>query len=230
MPNFVGRPLSHVEIGTARNVHRALRETAQATLHAECNVTNALKAHDSMPKDKRVAVSTHVLSAALYALKEHPEMNARLAGNELSVYERIRLGIMVDIGGSVMVACIPDAARKMLKELDEAVHALKARAQRRKLAVQDTYGATFTVADLSAHAVDTFTPILLPPAIAILGIGRVRAICQPTPQGWQSASLVSLSLTFDHQGTNELRAGRFMTTLVERVERAYSTSAPLYLN
>ncbi|HMB90753.1 MAG TPA: 2-oxo acid dehydrogenase subunit E2, partial [Rhodothermales bacterium] len=167
---------------------------------------------------ERVRLSTYVLHATLEALKEHPEMNAHLTADILTVYTEIKLGLVVEVGSGVLVACIPDASRKTHQALEHAILDLRTRARNRQLRQVETHGATFTVADLSSFAVDTFTPILLPSSIALLGLGRVRQSCVPTPQGYRPARLLSLSLTFDHRGCHGLRAGRFMTSLVKRLE------------
>ena len=94
------------------------------------------------------------------------------------------------------------------------------RARGGRFDIAETRGATFLVADLSAYAVDAFTPILLPSALAMLGIGRVRWGCLPTASGCRPVQLLSLSLTFDHRGTDGIAAARFLTNIVHRLERA----------
>ncbi len=212
------RPLSRLQTLIARNMHRALQETAHATLHTECDVTALVEALGA-EGGAAVSLGTHVLYALTQALREHPELNAHLTTDELCVYETIKFGMMVDGGPGVKVACIPDAGAKTPAQLEEAAQDLRRRALRNQLQVAETRGSTFMVVDLSAFPVDAFTPILLPSAIAILGIGRVRAVCRPTASGCRPVQLLSLSLTFDHRGTDGLAAGRFLATVVRRLEQ-----------
>ena len=220
MPDYLSRPLSRLELLVARNTQRALHETAQATLHVACDVTDLL-AEARAPGG--LSLSTRVYYATLQALKAHPDLNARLSGDELLVYTRVRLGLMLDSGQGVLVGCLHEADACTPGELEVALRDLRESAREGKMPMDHTRLETFLVADLSSFAVDTFTPILLPGPIAILGIGRVRQACRPVPGGYETRSLLSLSLTIDHRGTDGIRAGRFLTTLVGRLE---NPSAP----
>lgn len=211
--------LSRLQAITARNMHQAQQETAHATLHSECDVT-ALVASLDLPPGEPVWITAHVVHALVQALGEHPGMNAHLTSDELCIYDKVKLGMMLHTGQGVMLACLEDAGANSLPELDAALRNLHARARTGRFDISETRGATFMVADLSAYRVDAFTPILLPSALAILGIGRVRPACLPTASGYRSAHLLSLNLTFDHRGTDGIAAARFLTSIVHRLEQA----------
>ena len=211
--------LSRLQTITARNMHQAQQQTAHATLHSECDVTALVASLGAQPGGAPVSVTVPVVYALVQVLKEHPRLNAHLATDELCIYDRIKLGMMLHTGQGVMVACIEDAGTKSLSALEAALADLHARARTSRFKLSETRGATFMVADLSAYPVDAFTPILLPSALAILGIGRVRPACRPTAMGCRPARLLSLNLTFDHRGTDGIAAARFLASLVERLEQ-----------
>lgn len=211
------RPLSRLKTLVARNMHRALRETAHATLHCECDVTALVHAAERA-NGAALPVSAHVLHALVATLRTYPDFNAHLTTDELCLYRHIRLGLMADTPHGVIVACIDDAAALDLHGLHAAASDLYGRARRNAFQVAETRGATFLVADLSAFPVDAFTPILMPSAVAILGIGRVRPGCRPGPAGLRPAHLLTLSLTFDHRATDGFAAGRFLHTLTRHLE------------
>jgi pyruvate dehydrogenase E2 component (dihydrolipoamide acetyltransferase) len=189
MAHYVVRPLTRLQTLVARNMCRAQQETAHATLHTTCDVTLLHEAFAAR-RTGAASLTSHVLHACTRALQEHPALNAHLVDDELCIYHEIKLGLMLEAGDAVMVGCIPDAAGKTPHALEVALADLHARAASHQLLVEETRGATFMVADLSALPVDTFTPILLPTAIAILGIGRVRAACRPAAS-WAASSATS---------------------------------------
>jgi pyruvate dehydrogenase E2 component (dihydrolipoamide acetyltransferase) len=225
MAHYVVRPLTRLQTLVARNMCRAQQETAHATLHTTCDVTLLHEAFAAR-RTGAASLTSHVLHACTRALQEHPALNAHLVDDELCIYHEIKLGLMLEAGDAVMVGCIPDAAGKTPHALEVALADLHARAASHQLLVEETRGATFMVADLSALPVDTFTPILLPTAIAILGIGRVRAACRPADQGCTTVQLLSLSLTIDHRGSDGLRAGRFLGSLVRHLEAPAAPASP----
>ena len=212
--------LSRLQTITARNMHQAQQETAHATLHSECDVTALVASLDPPPAGEPIWVTAHVVHALMRALRNHPGMNAHLMSDEICIYQKVKLGLMLHTGQGVMLACLDDAGAKSLPQLDSALRSLQARARSGRFDIAETRGATFMVADLSAYAVDAFTPILLPSALAILGIGRVRPALLPTASGGRPAHLLSLSLTFDHRGTDGIAAAHFLTDIVRRLEQA----------
>ncbi|MFQ5571748.1 MAG: 2-oxo acid dehydrogenase subunit E2 [Rhodothermales bacterium] len=218
MPEYTVHPLNRLQTLVARNMHQALQETAHATLHTECDITTLVDTLGGMSEDEPVSVSTYVLYALTRALKEHPCLNAHIATDELCIYNKVKLGLMVHSGYGIMQACLSDAASLNLYELEAAVKDLHARARKGHLQLSETRGATFMVADLSAFPVDAFTPILLPSVMAMLGIGRVRPACRPGKRGCRPVKLLSLSLTFDHRGTDAIVAGHFLRSLTGRLE------------
>lgn len=220
MADYHVRRLSRLQTITARNMHQAQQQTAHATLHSECDVTALVASMGPWPDGKPISISTPVIHALTQALREHPGMNAHLTTDELCIYDKIKLGLMLHTGQGVMMACLNDAGAKSLPELDTALRDLYERARTGRFELSETRGATFMVADLSAYPVDAFTPILLPSALAILGIGRVRPACRPTSTGCRPAHLLSLSLTFDHRGTDGIAAARFLTSIIQRLEHA----------
>ncbi len=205
---------------TARNMHQAQQQTAHATLHSECEVTALVVALGPHPPDQPVWITPHVLHALTRALGEHPGLNAHLTTDELCIYDQIKLGMMLHTGQGVMLACIKDAGAMDRDAIEAAINSLNERARAGRFDLSETRGATFMVADLSAYPVDAFTPILLPSAIAVLGIGRVRAVCRPTEAGCRAAHMLSLSLTFDHRGTDGIDAARFLADIVRRLEKS----------
>ncbi len=216
------RRLSRLQMITARNMHQAQQETAHATLHTECDVTTLVASLSERAEGEAVSVSAPVVYALMQALREHPRFNAHLASDELCIYDRIKLGMMLHTGQGVMLACINDAGSKSLPELEAALQGLRERARTGRFDLSETRGATFMVADLSAYPVDAFTPILLPSAIGVLGIGRVRPACRPTEAGCRPVHLLSLSLTFDHRGADGIDAARFLADIFRRLEQPKS--------
>jgi pyruvate dehydrogenase E2 component (dihydrolipoamide acetyltransferase) len=116
---------------------------------------------------------------------------------------------------------VRDADQKGLLQLAEERAALVTRSLDGSATPQDLSGGTFTITNLGPLGVDAFTPIINPPQIAILGIGRIR----PEPAVYQGElcirQLVSLSLTFDHRFIDGAPAARFLADVVRVIERPH---------
>ena len=83
---------------------------------------------------------------------------------------------------------------------------------------EDVTGGTFTVTNLGAYDIDAFTPIINPPQVGILGMGRV--VEKPIIEDGQvtKASMMYLSLTFDHRVVDGAPAAEFLQTIKKRLE------------
>lgn len=221
MREYTARRQSNLEKEVARQLMEGLQETAQTTLHTECEMTTIWSIVEQLPESERLPLSAYVQYVAVQALTDFPEMNAHLTADGLCCYTHVKLGVMVDTGHGVMMACVPNADSKSIHELFNEVDTFHERAHEGLIRIEETRGATFNIVDLSQYAVDSFHPLLVPTAVAVLGIGRVRQVCRPdSAGGTRTAHVMSLGLTIDHRGSDGIRAGRYLTNVVLRLENA----------
>jgi pyruvate dehydrogenase E2 component (dihydrolipoamide acetyltransferase) len=126
----------------------------------------------------------------------------------------------VNLDEGLAVPVIRDADRKSIAELAREARRLAAAARAGQLAPAAFQGGTFTVSNLGATGIDAFTPIINPPQVAILGVGR-RAL-RPVVRGDQvvAAPTLVLTLVFDHRAIDGFPAAMFLAALRDRLERA----------
>ena len=159
-----------------------------------------------------------VLKAAATALVAHPALNAALVGGEIHRYREVNLGVAIDVDDGLVVPVLRNVERLDLGEVARGVADLGARAKDRKLTPHDFEDATFTVSNLSALGVDWFTPVLNPPQVALLGVGRMRRA--PAVVGTELAvrDLATCVLTFDHRALDGAPAARYLAKLRRLLE------------
>ena len=78
--------------------------------------------------------------------------------------------------------------------------------------------ATFTITSLAGYGIDAFTPIIDPPQVAILGVGRIVEKPAVVEGEIVVRSMMSLSLTFDHRALDGVPAGEFLQTLTGKLQ------------
>jgi pyruvate dehydrogenase E2 component (dihydrolipoamide acetyltransferase) len=91
------------------------------------------------------------------------------------------------------------------------------KAQSGQYTTDDLTGGTFTVTNLGVYGVDSFTPIINPPQIAILGVNRVRERAVPATDGYRFQREMTVDLSFDHRVVDGADAAQFLQTLAETV-------------
>jgi pyruvate/2-oxoglutarate dehydrogenase complex dihydrolipoamide acyltransferase (E2) component len=113
---------------------------------------------------------------------------------------------------------VRDADRKPLREIAQETQRLTQRAREGKLTQEEVTGGTFTVTNLGMYGVDAFTPIVNPPEVAILGLGRIIEKPARGPQGVEWRQMLTLSLTFDHRAVDGAPAAAFLQAVCKQLE------------
>lgn len=204
------RQLTGMRRTIARRMSQSAREKPHVTLNRRVDADRALAVVEEY-SDSAVGIGLTdlLVCAAIDALQSHPEFNAWYEDGTLSLVEEVNVGTAVDIEGGLVTPVLRDGAGKTPVELAEERAELTAAVQSGAYDLADIQGGTFTITNLGMLGVDSFDPIINPPEIAILGVGRIR------DDG--DGPAFTLSLSFDHRVVDGADAARFLDTLATGV-------------
>ena len=204
-------PLSRMRKAIAAAMSRSIAETAQLTLTREVGMAGA--AAVLKEATDQISMTDVLLAAVARALTRHQRLNAHLIDDELRLFETVNIGLAVALDEGLVTPVIRDVSRLSLAEISIRRRRLVAEARGKTLRQSDLEGGTFTITNLGAYGIDTFTPILKQPEVAILGIGAIA----PRPSVLQGAIVMRdscpLSLTFDHRALDGAPAALFLADL-----------------
>ncbi len=218
-------PLRGVRKVTAERMRASLLNSAQLTLNASADA-RALQALRQRCKTspeplglRGVTINDLLLFAVARTLPNHPDLNATLdlQAGEITQHKRVHLGMAVDTPRGLLVPVIRDAHTLSLKALSDAAAALADRAQSGKLTPDEMQGGTFTVSNLGSFGVESFTPVINPPQVAILGVGNVNLKPIMVEGDVQHIPHIGLSLTVDHQVVDGAPGARFLRDLATAI-------------
>ncbi|MGV0393136.1 2-oxoglutarate dehydrogenase, E2 component, dihydrolipoamide succinyltransferase [Corynebacterium riegelii] len=215
---------------TAAKMVESLQTTAQLTHVQEVDVTRVAELRKKVKPafvEKHGANITYLaffVKATAEALVSHPNVNASFNAEtkEITYHEDVNLGIAVDTPQGLLVPVIKKAQDLNLAEIAKAIADLAERARNKKLRPDDLSGATFTVTNIGSEGALLDTPILTPPQAGILGTAAIEK--RPvivTEDGIDSIAIRQmcyLPFTYDHQLVDGADAGRFVTTIKDRIE------------
>jgi pyruvate dehydrogenase E2 component (dihydrolipoamide acetyltransferase) len=227
---FEIRHLGPVQKITSRNLHRAVQETAQITVHCELpadavvDCLDRVNAAFAVDGRSRVTTTQAAIKCVAVALQDHPVLNAHFDGTSLKCFRQVHVGMAVSTDdGNLVVPVIRDAGSLTLELLRDRARDLALRAREGRLAVAELKGATFTVSSITGFAHALFaTPIVAPPQVAILSVGALRR--RPVVRdgdivaGW----ILPVSLTIDHRPVNGAEATAFVETLAGILEKPHA--------
>ncbi|HKI40172.1 MAG TPA: 2-oxoglutarate dehydrogenase, E2 component, dihydrolipoamide succinyltransferase, partial [Mycobacterium sp.] len=216
---------------TAAKTRESLQATAQLTQTHEVDMTRivGLRARAKAAFAEREGVNLTFLPfiarAVIDALKVHPNINASYNEDtkEITYYDAEHLGFAVDTEQGLLSPVIHNAGDLSLAGLARAIADIAARARSGNLKPDELSGGTFTITNIGSQGALFDTPILVPPQAAMLGTGAIvkRPRVVVDEAGNESIGVRSvcyLPLTYDHRLIDGADAGRFLTTIKNRLE------------
>lgn len=209
-------PLSRFAKVAARNL-AAAQSLIPAVTHHDMADVSAIEGLRAAWKDearargvKLTALAFHVAALAR-TLRAFPRFNASLSadGETLILKDYVHVGIAVDTPHGLMVPVIRNADHMGLWDIAAAIADLAARAQGRKIGPDDMGGASMSISNLGGIGGTTFTPIVNPPELAILGLTKTQIHTTWENDTPKPKPLTPLSLSYDHRAINGADAARF---------------------
>ncbi|MFR9705656.1 2-oxoglutarate dehydrogenase, E2 component, dihydrolipoamide succinyltransferase [Corynebacterium striatum] len=217
---------------TAAKMVEALQISAQLTHVQEVDMTAIW---DLRKQSKQAFIEKYeanlsflpfIVKATVEALVSHPNVNASYnpETKEMTYHADVNVAIAVDTPRGLLTPVIHKAQGLTLPEIAKAIAELADKARNNKLKPNDLTGATFTVTNIGSEGALLDTPILVPPQAGILGTAAITKRAVVVNENGQDAIAIRqmcyLPFTYDHQVVDGADAGRFITTIKDRLETA----------
>ena len=223
-PAYEDVKLSKVRKVIAKAMQESLASMAQLTHHTSFDASGMLalrakfKAAPEELELSGITLNDMILFAVSRVLKRHPEMNAHLLGDSMRLFKNAHLGIAVDTPRGLLVPTLFDADSKSLAQISREAKQLGKDAQSGSINPDILSAGSFTISNLGVLGIESFTPIINPPQVAILGVccavDRVRMV-----DGQVTVyPAMGLSLTYDHRAVDGAPASRFLKDLAVSLE------------
>ncbi len=166
--------------------------------------------------EAKVTMVSFLIVASVAALKEFPNFNSSLDGEDLILKRYYNIGFAADTPGGLVVPVIKNADQKGLLDIARELTELSGKAREGKLGPSDMQGATFTISSLGGIGGTSFTPIINAPEVAILGATRsaMKPVWDGRTESFEPRLMLPLSLSYDHRVIDGAAAARFVVHLV----------------
>ena len=222
------KPLSRIQRISGPALHRNWVTIPHVTQNEDADITdleafrkelNAQHVKDGV----KITMLAFLIKATVAALKEHPQFNASLDGDELVLKQYYNIGFAADTPDGLVVPVIKDADCKGALDIARETAELAAKARDGKISMSDMQGGTFTISSLGGIGGTYFTPIVNAPEVAILGV--CKSAMRPVWDGKQFVPrlMLPLSLSYDHRVIDGAAAARFnvyLAALLADIRRA----------
>jgi len=210
----------------AERMYASLQETAQLTMDMDVAMDDCVKLRSQLIEEwagdsVRPSYTDIVMKAAAKALLDHPRMNAQYLGTEMNLRGEVHVGMAVALEEGLVVPVVRHVDQIGLKEIAQESSRLAGLAREGKLGLDDMAGGTFTVSTLGMFGVDSFTPILNPPEVGILGVNRLRDDVRWEGERPVRQKAMTLSLTWDHRALDGAPAAQFLASVRDYLEAPF---------
>lgn len=211
------RSLTPMRKTIAERLHRSYSEAVHVTASRSVDAGPLLTAAEAADEP---SVTDVLLCALSDTLDTHPDFNATFEDGTHRTYEEHNVGVAIDIEAGLVAPVVEDVGEKSLSEIAARRRELTAAVRDGEYTMSTFQGGTFTVSNLGTLGVDSFTPVINPPQIAILGVGRTRERAVPDGDGVAFRTEMTLDLSFDHRVVDGADAARFLETLSDNLATA----------
>jgi pyruvate dehydrogenase E2 component (dihydrolipoamide acetyltransferase) len=221
-PATLARPSARRDV-IADQRREASAMTGQYTLHASANARQLLAMRARAKEAARavgapnISINALVTFCTVRALLDTPDLNAELIDGAIVRHQAIHLGFACDAPHGLLVPVVRDAQDLSVAALARRMNQLAASALDGTISPDALSGGTFTITNPGSLGVERITPIVIPPQVAILGVGAIHVKPVRTDGVVDFIDAIALSLTCDQRAIDGAPAGRFLRTLAEKI-------------
>jgi 2-oxoglutarate dehydrogenase E2 component (dihydrolipoamide succinyltransferase) len=217
-------PMTPIRKTIALRMHESKITSAHVTTVDEVDMSAVVELRERLKDgflerhDVKLTYMPFIAKAAIAALKEFPQVNASIEGEEIVYHQFWHLGIAVHTEPGLVVPVIKHADRMSMVQIAKAIDDLATRARDRKLQMDEIQGGTFTLTNAGGFGALLTTPVINQPEVAILGIHKIQE--RPIARNGQVVirPMMWLGLSYDHRLVDGTPAVQFLRRVCELLE------------
>jgi len=191
----------------------------------DADITDLLQLHKRYApqfkqKGATLTLTILFLKAVTHALKLYPQFNATLdlTNGEVIYKDYYNIGVAVDTPAGLIVPVVHNVDQKDLLQISLELADLAERTRKREIKLEELRGATFTVSNMGGIGAGPFTPIIYPPQVAILGVGKGRMTPVYREGQFVPRTMLPLCVAYDHRLIDGSDGVRFTNEIVKVLE------------
>ncbi|MCL5429278.1 MAG: 2-oxo acid dehydrogenase subunit E2 [Chloroflexi bacterium] len=220
-------PLSRLRSAIGRRMTQSRQEVPHFYVTHEYDMDRVMDAREQANMaleggGEKLSVNDFVIKAAALALRQFPNLNAKLDGDAVLQFGRVNIGVAVAADNGLLTVVCKDADRKPLRQISMEVKQMAERVRSGKVQSEDIEGSTFTISNLGMYDVFEFVAIINPPEAAILALGSAlqQAVVKDgqVAPGWRMRATISV----DHRVSDGAEAAQYLQAMGQYLENPVS--------
>lgn len=212
-------PMTTMRKVIASRMTQSWHESPAVHYNIRVDMSNIKRLKDQLESVVKVTYTDILVMITSRVLIDFPLLNSTVDGEEIILRNYINMGVAVALDEGLIVPVVKKSHHKGLKEISAEIKQLAAKAKTNELSMDEITGGTFTITNIGMFGVESFTPIINQPQVAILGITAIMDTLVPETSGFIAKPLMNLSLTADHRVVDGAIAASFLSRLKEMIEK-----------
>jgi len=218
------KPMTPIRRRIASRLLEAKHSTAMLTTFNEIDMTHtmALRSQFKEAFKEKYGVSLGFMSfftkAVVEGLKEFPQINAFVDGNDVVYHNYYHIGIAIGMGKGLVVPVIRNADMLSFAELEQAIVDFVDKIKNNRLELADLEGGTFTITNGGVFGSLLSTPILNTPQSGILGMHKIEKRPVVVEDKIDIRPMMYVALSYDHRIVDGREAVTFLVKIKECIE------------
>lgn len=213
------QPMSNMRKIIAERMLHSVQTSPTVTYNIKVDTSAMKRLRDELMDKLKVSYTDMLVKIVSHVLLDFPLLNSTLDGNEIITRNYVNMGVAVALPAGLVVPVIKFANVKGLKEISSEIKNLSERAKTNDLLPDELTGGTFTISNLGMFGIESFTPIINQPEVAILGVNAINKESVVVNDELVIKPMMNLSLTADHRVVDGAVAAEFLAKLKEYLEK-----------
>jgi len=165
-----------------------------------------------------IGIISFFTKAVTLALKDFPQVNSMIDGDEQLLFHYVDVGIAVSAPKGLVVPVIRNVEMMSLAEIELKIKELAGKARENKITIDEMQGGTFTISNGGVFGSLLSTPILNPPQSAILGLHKIMDRPIAVDGRVEIHPMMYLALSYDHRIIDGRESVGFLVKIKEYIE------------
>ena len=213
------KPMSGMRKAIAKNMLASVQTSPTVTFNLGIDMTEMKRCREQLKaREIKVSYTDLLVKFVAKALTEFPLLNCSVEDNKIIYKHYVNMGVAVALDNGLVVPNIADADKKSLTEISAELKELAKLAREGKLPPEKLRGGTFTITNLGMYGIESFTPIINQPEVAILGVNTMEDKVVVLGGEMVIRPIMNLSLTADHRVVDGSVAAQFLQRVKSLME------------
>ncbi|MGD9568340.1 MAG: dihydrolipoamide acetyltransferase family protein [Sedimentibacter sp.] len=218
-PQEFRKTMSMMRKVIAKRMLESQQTSPTVTFNIKVDTTAMKQLREELKDTFKVSYNDILVKILSKILLEFPLLNSSLENNEIITRNYVNMGVAVALPEGLLVPVVKYANVKGLKEISQEIKTMAEKAKANELSPDELKGGTFTISNLGMYGIESFSPIINQPEVAILGVNAIKEETVIVNGEIKIRPLMGLSLTADHRVVDGAVAAEFLAKLKVYIEK-----------